>query len=52
MQRRQRIVRVSLASVRTMPRAQSQGRQQQRPITLVVPGAPGGATDFSVRPPA
>ena len=48
MQRRQLLAWGSAALV-AGPRALAQGKYPQRPITLVVPTAPGGSTDFTAR---
>jgi len=49
MQRRPLIVWAGLAVLSTVPLAHAQTKYPQRPITLVVPSAPGGTTDFTAR---
>ena len=49
MQRRQILVMGGAALAAASPRLFAQGKFPQRPITLVVPSAPGGSTDFTAR---
>jgi tripartite-type tricarboxylate transporter receptor subunit TctC len=51
MQRRQLLTAgaASAAALVAAPRVFAQGKFPQRPITLVVPTAPGGSTDFTAR---
>jgi tripartite-type tricarboxylate transporter receptor subunit TctC len=49
MQRRVLIASLGAAALATHPALRAQGGFPQRPITLVVPSAPGGTTDFTAR---
>ena len=49
MQRRTLITAVGVAALAAHPALRAQGAWPQRPITLVVPSAPGGTTDFTAR---
>lgn len=49
MQRRVLITSLGAAALATHPALRAQGGFPQRPITLVVPSAPGGTTDFTAR---
>jgi len=49
MQRRQILAMGGAALAAASPRLFAQGKFPQRPITLVVPSAPGGSTDFTAR---
>ncbi|MFY7914113.1 MAG: Bug family tripartite tricarboxylate transporter substrate binding protein [Rubrivivax sp.] len=49
MQRRTLITAVGAAALATHPALRAQGAWPQRPVTLVVPSAPGGTTDFTTR---
>ena len=49
MQRRTFMTSLGAAAWAAHPAARAQGSYPQRPITLVVPSAPGGTTDFTAR---
>ena len=49
MQRRTLLATIGAAALTTHPALRAQGAYPQRPITLVVPSAPGGTTDFTAR---
>ena len=49
MQRRTLLATLGAASLTAHPALRAQGAFPQRPITLVVPSAPGGTTDFTAR---
>ena len=46
---RRQLLTAAVASVLVGPTVWAQGKYPQRPITLVVPTAPGGSTDFTAR---
>jgi tripartite-type tricarboxylate transporter receptor subunit TctC len=46
---RRQLLTLALASVAAHLPVRAQGKYPQRPITLVVPTAPGGSTDFTAR---
>ena len=49
MQRRTLIASLGAAALTVHPTLRAQGAYPQKPITLVVPSAPGGTTDFTAR---
>jgi len=49
MQRRTLLATVGAAALTAHPALRAQGAYPQKPITLVVPSAPGGTTDFTAR---
>ena len=49
MQRRTFVATLGAAALTAHPALRAQGAYPQRPITLVVPSAPGGTTDFTAR---
>lgn len=49
MRRRTLMGSIGAAALAVHPALQAQGAYPQRPITLVVPSAPGGTTDFTAR---
>ena len=49
MQRRTLLATIGAAALTTHPALRAQGAYPQKPITLVVPSAPGGTTDFTAR---
>jgi len=49
MQRRSFIASMGAAALAAHPTVRADGAYPQRPITLVVPSAPGGTTDFTAR---
>lgn len=49
MQRRTLLATIGAAAITAHPALRAQGAWPQKPITLVVPSAPGGTTDFTAR---
>ena len=49
MQRRTLLATIGAAALTAHPMLRAQGAYPQKPITLVVPSAPGGTTDFTAR---
>jgi len=49
MKRRTLLATIGAAALTTHPMLRAQGAYPQKPITLVVPSAPGGTTDFTAR---